>query len=123
VFPRRAFANQIADDHRPGGDPDAGLELGGSDLEPTDGVDQAEPGTDGALGIVLMRPRVAEIHQHAVAHVLGDKAVEAGDGFADGGMVGADDCAQILGIEDGRQRRRADQIAKHHRQLPAFGLD
>jgi hypothetical protein len=33
------------------------LEIGGADLEPTDGVDHAQPGADGALGIVLMRAR------------------------------------------------------------------
>jgi hypothetical protein len=35
---------------------------------------------------------------------------------------GADDLAQILGVEPRRQRRRADQIAEHHRQLPPFGI-
>ena len=32
-------------------------------------------------------------------------------------MIGAEDLAQILGIEARRQRRRADQIAEHHGQL------
>src|SRR3984893_17542255 len=40
---RRAFADQIADDHQPGGDPDARLELSRFDIQPTDRVDQAEP--------------------------------------------------------------------------------
>ena len=43
---------------------------------PTASID-AQPRPDRPLGIVLMRSRVAEIDQHAVAHVLGDKAVEA----------------------------------------------
>ena len=38
-----------------------------------------EPGPDRALGVVLVRPRPAEIGQHAVAHELGDVAVEARD--------------------------------------------
>ena len=73
---RRAFADQIADDHQPGGDPDARLQLDGFDIEATDSVDDAQPRPDRPLGIVLMRSRVAEIDQNAVAHVLGDKAVE-----------------------------------------------
>jgi hypothetical protein len=121
VLLRRAFADQIADHHLPGGDPDADPERGGPNLEPTDGVDQTQPGADGALGIVFMSPRVAEINEHAVAHVFGDKAVEPRDGFTDGVVVGADDRPQILGVEAGRQRCRADHIAEHYRQLPTFG--
>ena len=41
-----------------------------------------EPGTDCAFGIVLMSFGIAEINQHAVAHILGDKTAEAGDGAA-----------------------------------------
>ncbi len=81
----------------------------------------AEPGAGRALGVVLMRLRIAEINEHAVAHILGDKAAKAADGVGDAAMVGADDLAQILGIEARRQRRRADQIAEHHRQLPPLG--
>ena len=69
-----------------------------------------------------MRLRVAEIDQHPVAHVLGDKAVEAADRLGDGAVVGADQLTQILRVKTGRQRGRADQIAEHHRQLPAFGV-
>ena len=68
---------------------------------PTASID-AQPGPDRPLGIVLMRLRVAEIDQHAVAHVLGDKAVEPGDDLGDGAVIGADDLAQILGIEPRR---------------------
>ena len=38
-------------------------------------------------------------------------------------IVGADNLTQVLGIKTGRQRRRADQIAKHHSQLPPLCLD
>jgi hypothetical protein len=43
----------------------------------------------------------------------------------DGGnaaVIGADHVAQFFRVEPSRKRRRADQIAKHHRQLPALGL-
>ena len=70
-----------------------------------------------------MRLRIAEIDQHPVAHVLGDKAVEAADRIGDGAVVVADQLAQILRVKTRRQRRRADEVAEHHRQLPAFGVD
>ena len=69
-----------------------------------------------------MGSRVAEIDQDTVAHVLGDKAIESGDDSGDRAVIGGDDLAQILGVEPRGQRGRADQIAEHHRQLPAFGL-
>jgi hypothetical protein len=65
---RRALADQIADDHQPGGDPHPRLELGGFDIEATDSVDGTQPGPDCPLDIVLMRSRVAEIDQNAIAH-------------------------------------------------------
>jgi hypothetical protein len=44
-----------------------------------------------------MRPRLAEIDQNAVAHILGDKPVEAPDDIGDSAVIGGDDLSQILG--------------------------
>jgi hypothetical protein len=74
------------------------------------------------LSIILMRLRVAEIDQHAIAHIPGDEAIEPGDDFADGAVIGGDDLAIILGIEAPRQRGRADEIAEHHRELAPLGI-
>ena len=117
---RRSCADQIADDDQPGGDADARLQLDRFDIEAADSVDRAQPRAHRPLGVVLMRLRVAEIDQHAVAHVPGDKAVEPGDHLGDRAVIRGDDLAQILGIEPRRERGRADQVAEHHRQLPAF---
>ena len=48
----------------------------GGSIELRHGFDQGKPGADRALGIVLMRLRIAEIGEHAVAHVLGDEAAD-----------------------------------------------
>jgi hypothetical protein len=117
----RAFADQITDDHQPGGDPDTRLELDGFDIEATDRVDHAQPCPDRPLGVVLMRLRVAEIHQHTVAHVPGDKAVGPSDYFGDSAVIHGDDLTQILGVESRRECSRADQVAEHHGQLAPFG--
>ena len=95
----------------------------GFDIEATDRLDHRQPGAHRPLRIVLMRPRIAEIDQHAVAHVLGDEAVEAADRIGHGAVVVPDQLAQILRVKPRRQRRRADQVAEHHRQLSAFGVD
>ena len=70
-----------------------------------------------------MRLRISEINQHAVAHVFGDKAVKAADRLGDSAVVAPDQLAQILGVVPGRERGRTYDIAEHHRQLPAFGVD
>lgn len=84
------------------------------------GINKRDPRRHGTLGVVLSRQRIAEIDQDPIAHVFGDKAVEAADRGGDAAMIGADHIAQILGIELRRERRRADQIDKHDRdiQLP-----
>ena len=69
-----------------------------------------------------MGARVAEIDQNAVAHVFRNKPVEVPDEISDGAMICSDDLAQILGIEASGELGRADQIAEHHRQLPALGI-
>jgi hypothetical protein len=90
-------------------------------LEPPNGVNESKAGPHRLLGVVLVRLRVAEVHQHPIAHVIGDEAVEAGDRIGDAAVIGADDLAQVLGVQARRQRRRADQITEHHGELPAFG--
>ena len=105
---RRAFTDQVADDNQPGGDPDSGLQSDGFDIEAADRVDDAEPRSDRALGIILMRLRVTEISQNSVAHVSRDETIEPGDDFGDRAVVHADDLAQILGIEPRRQSGGAD---------------
>jgi hypothetical protein len=88
---RRPFADEVADDHQPGGDPDARFQLGGFDIEATDSVDDTQPRPDCPLGIVLMRSRIAEINEDAVAHVFGDEAIEPGDDLRDGAVIRGDD--------------------------------
>jgi hypothetical protein len=68
-------------------------------FEVTDSVDDPQPGSYRPLGIVLMRSRVAQIDQDAVAHVFGDQPVEASDDIGNDAMISSDDFAIILGIE------------------------
>jgi hypothetical protein len=114
--------DQIADDGEASGDANPNVQrlLCG---KPVDRVDYCEPGASGALGIVLMRLGIAEIDQHAIAHIFGDKTAKAGGSVGNTAMIGADDLAQILGIEARGQRRRTNQIAEHHGQLPPLGFE
>ena len=118
---RFARADQVADDHEPGRDPDTHLQQntgGGLDLQHR--LDQGKPGPHRALGIVLMGLGIAEIGQHSVAHVLGDEAAGLGDEIGAAAVVCADDLAHILGVEARREGGRTDQIAEHDGELTAF---
>jgi hypothetical protein len=120
---RRALADQIPDHDKPGGNADAGgKRFGSTGLQARHRRCYFEPRPHRALGVVLVRLRIAEIGQYPVAHVFGDKIVIARDDTGNGVLIGADLLAQFLGVEPRRQRGRADEIAKHHRQLPPLGV-
>ena len=84
--------------------------------------DQLQARTHRPLGVVLMRLRIAEINQHAVAHVFGDEAAEAAHGLGDAFLIGRNDLAQVLRVHAGGQCRRADQVREHHRDLASLCL-
>jgi hypothetical protein len=86
------------------------------------GFDQGEAGAHRAFGVVLARLRVAEIGQHAVAHVFGDEAALAFDGLSAAPVIGGDDGAQVLDLQSGRQRGRPDEVAEHDGKMTALGV-
>jgi hypothetical protein len=108
-----------AADDQTGGDPDPHVQRFGL-LELRHALDHRQPASYRALGVVLVGLRISEIDQNSVAHVTRDKAAKPFDRLGDATMIGAKNPAQILGIVAHRQGRRADEIAKHHGQLPAL---
>ena len=73
-----------------------------------------EAGAHGPLCLVLVRPRPAEIGQHAVAHVFGDVPFETRDLARDRVLIGADQRAHVFRVEPRGQLGRADEIDEHH---------
>jgi hypothetical protein len=117
-----ALADELADHHVPGRDPDPRGECDAViDGDPADRPGQLQTRTHGTLGIVLVRPRIAEIGEHAVTQVPGDVPVPAPDHRNAAVPIGTHQSADVLRIEPARQRGRADEIAEHHGELPAFG--
>jgi hypothetical protein len=117
-----ALADQVADHDEPGGDANANLDLAGRGrIAPSDRGNGVEASAHRSLGIVFVGPRKSEINQYTVAHVFSDDAVEAANRPGHAPVIGADHLAQFFRIESRRQRRRADQVAEHHRQLPPLG--
>jgi hypothetical protein len=119
---RIAGPDQIADHHEPGRNPRADLERPGSArLQPRHRADDVEPGPHRPLGVVLVRMRIAEVDQHAVAHVFRHKPVEAAHRLGDTLLIGRDDLSQVLRVHVGGECCRTDQVGKHHRNLAALG--
>ena len=108
---RLARSDQVADDNQPGRDADTGLQRSAR-LEPGHRRDQLQPRPHRPLGVVLMRLRIAEIDEHAVAHVFRHEAAEAAHGLGDAFLIGRNDLAQVLRVHAGGERRRADQVAR-----------
>jgi hypothetical protein len=122
LLPGRALADQIADNHETRGDPDAAGERLSAAAQPRHRGHDREAGAHGPLGLVLVRPGPAEVRQDAVAHKLGDIALEAPNLARYRVLVGPQHVPHLLGIEARRQRGRAHQIDQHHGQLTALGL-
>ena len=117
-----SVADEVADHDKPGGDADAHLQgNAGGGLELRHRLDQRKPGPDGAFGVMLVGLGIAEIGQYPVAHVPGDETAGSGDEIGAAAVVRADDLAHVLGVEPGRERGRADEVAEHDRELTALG--
>ena len=82
-----------------------------------------EAGTHRALGVVLMRGRVAEIDQNAVADEAGGKAFVMLDHAHAGLAEARDHVAHVFRIELGGERGGIDHVAEHGGELTPLGAD
>src|SRR5262249_29948564 len=119
LFLRRTLADQIADDYGAARDANSCFEFDRS--EATDSFDRAQTGPYRPLGVVLMRLRVAEIHEDAIAHVLGNEPAQALHGLCKPLLIARDGLVQVYRVHARRQRRRTDKVREHHSDLAAFG--
>ena len=72
------MADQVADHDKAGGDFDTGAQFDARrQIEPANGVTNADRGADRVGGIVFIGARVTEIGEHAVAHVLQHVAADS----------------------------------------------
>ena len=68
-----------------------------------------------------MRLRVAEVGQNSVAHILGHESIETPDHRRNVFVVPAEHLAQVFRVKPRRNRGRADEVADHDSETPAFG--
>ena len=82
--------------------------------------DDGEPHPNGALSVMFVRLGIAEIGEHAVAHVLGDEPPVALNEARAAPVIGRNRLPHVLGIEPHRHRCGTNEIAEHHGQLTAL---
>src|SRR5258707_7350170 len=120
---RRALPDEITDDHQTSGNANSHSQSClGAGIESCHGRDQCQPGAYRALSIVFIRPRIAEICEHAVPHVSGNETAKLLDLLGTAVVVRANDFPQVLRVEPCRERSRANKIGEHHRELTSLGL-
>jgi hypothetical protein len=104
---RRARADQIADHDQPGGDADPHLEgiKAARETQAAHLLNQGQARPHSLAGLVFMSLGVAEVGEHTIAHVLGNKPLEAADGLSAGSVIGAEHIAIILGVQMAGQLR------------------
>jgi hypothetical protein len=73
-----------------------------------------------ALGIVLLRHRIAEQRHQSVAELLGDLTAHFHDRRRSGVEIRAHEIAPLLSIEARGNAGRIHQIAEHHCHMPAL---
>ena len=74
-----------------------------------------------ALGVVLLRLRIAEEGHQPVAELLQHVAAKLGHRLRRFVEIGVDQVAPVLGVELGRKARRSDEVAEQDRDRAALG--
>jgi hypothetical protein len=115
----------LADDDRTRVNADAHRDLGAYARLPTrvqarHGLHDLEGGVPRTARIVLVSVRNPEVDEDAVAQVLHHQAVETPHRVGAVRLMLANEVTKLFRVDARRQRRRSDQIAEHHRYLPAF---
>jgi hypothetical protein len=69
-----------------------------------------------------MRQGIAEVDEQAIAEVLGDMPVKAGDHLGAGLLIGPHHGAEIFRVELAGEGGRVHQVTKQHGELAAFRI-
>ena len=119
---RLSGPQKIADHHVPCRDADPHVQRGACRrIQLGRGGDDRERRADRVLGVLFVSLRIAEVGEHAVAHVFGDEAAVGRDEASAACVIGCEDLPHVLGVEPRGKRGRADEIDNHHSEMTALG--
>jgi hypothetical protein len=91
-------------------------------IELAQGLHDAQPGPHRPLRVVFVRLWVAKVDEQAVAQILRDMPLKAGDHLGTGVLISADHLAQLFRIKPAGERGRVHQVTKQDGELAAFRL-
>ncbi len=86
------------------------------------GLHHPQPGPHRPLGVIFVRPGVAEIDQQAIAEILRNMSFITGNHLGAGLLVGAHHRAQVFRVELAGEPGRVHQVTKQHGELAPFGV-
>ena len=120
-------ASDLTHHDQPGVDPQAHGQLHApllrqAGIELPQGLDDAQPGPHRPLRVILMRQGVAEVDQQAIAEILRDMPLKAGDHLGAGVLIGPHHLAEVFRVELTGEGGRVHQVTEQHRELAAFGV-
>ena len=120
-------APHLTHHHQPGMDPQAHGQvhpplLRQAGIELPQGLHHPQPGPHRPLGVIFVRQGVAEVDEQAIAEILGDMPLKAGDHLGAGLLIGPHHLAQVFRVELAGERGRVHQVTEQHGELAAFGL-
>jgi hypothetical protein len=91
-------------------------------IELAQGLHHAQSSAHGPLGVIFVRPGVAKVDEQAIAQILRDMPVKAGDHLGAGILIGPHHLVQLFRVKLASESGRVHQVTKQHRQLAAFSL-
>jgi hypothetical protein len=91
-------------------------------IELSNGLHHPQPGPYRPLGVIFVRQGVAEVDEQAVAEVLGNMPLIAGDHLGTGLLIGAHHLPEVFRIELAGEYGGIHQVTEQHRELAAFCL-
>jgi hypothetical protein len=81
-----------------------------------------QAGAHGALSVIFMGAGVAEVDQEAIAEILRDMPIKAGDHLGAGLLIGAHHLPQVFRVELSRKDSGVDQVTEQDGELAPFGV-
>ena len=118
-------APHVADYHQPGMDAQAHGQvhrtlLRQAGIELSEGCDYPKSGPDGPLGVVFVCQGIAKVDEDAIAQILRDMPLKAGDHLGTGVLIGPHHLTQLFWVELAGECRRVHQVTKEHGELAPF---
>ena len=91
-------------------------------IELPQGLDHPQPGPHGPLGVIFVRQRVAEVDEQAIAEILRDMPLKAGDHLGARVLIGPHHLAEVFRVKLAGEDGGVHQVTEQHGELAAFGL-